>query len=189
MGEQSAVVLNSLYLIPFAASASSVGVGIGPPNALEAPKPTSSVRMSKMLGAPAGGWIGCGKSGFEFSRRSPDLALEDRVRERQHGNARRSRWLVASCSDLHVADDEDAHQGQKGRGPQGRLALSKHVRSLVLARACLHLLREANHPGRAFPGRRVIIPWALRALTSGSPKIGAECGCRRFRSKRAQKFT
>ena len=33
---------------------SIVGVGIGPPNVLLAPKPTSSVRMSRMFGAPLG---------------------------------------------------------------------------------------------------------------------------------------
>ncbi len=67
VGEQSAVVLNALYFRPFAASASRVGVGIGPPNALEAPKPTSSVKMSSTLGAPSGAEIGCGKSGLESS--------------------------------------------------------------------------------------------------------------------------
>ena len=67
VGEQRAVVLNALYLKPFAASASRVGVGTGPPNELEAPKPTSSVRMTRILGAPSGAFTGCGKSDFEFS--------------------------------------------------------------------------------------------------------------------------
>src|SRR5208283_1151984 len=42
-----------------------VGVGIGPPNVLLAPKPTSSVRISKMLGAPFGALTSPGKSGVE----------------------------------------------------------------------------------------------------------------------------
>jgi hypothetical protein len=41
---------------------SNVGVGIGPPNVLLTPKPTSSVRMSRMLGAPLGVLTSCGKS-------------------------------------------------------------------------------------------------------------------------------
>src|SRR5271165_2484645 len=65
VGEHKAVVLNSLYLRPFAASASRVGVGTGPPNALEAPKPTSSVRISSTFGAPLGAFTGWGKSDFE----------------------------------------------------------------------------------------------------------------------------
>src|SRR5476649_1579541 len=39
-----------------------VGVGTGPPNVLLAPKPTSSVRMSRTFGAPLGALTSCGKS-------------------------------------------------------------------------------------------------------------------------------
>src|SRR5262245_12631005 len=38
---------------------------MGPPNVLDAPKPTSSSRTKRMLGAPFGACTGCGKSGFE----------------------------------------------------------------------------------------------------------------------------
>src|SRR3990172_9344287 len=55
VGEQSAVVCNRLYRKPPAASFSKFGVWHGPPKALEAPKPTSSIRMMSTLGAPAGG--------------------------------------------------------------------------------------------------------------------------------------
>ncbi len=55
VGEQSAVVWKRLYLSPFAASRSAFGVAIGPPNALEAAKPTSSSRITSTLGAPSGG--------------------------------------------------------------------------------------------------------------------------------------
>ena len=58
VGEQSAVVWKRLYLSPFAASRSAVGVAHGPPKALEAPKPTSSSRMMRTFGAPAGGRSG-----------------------------------------------------------------------------------------------------------------------------------
>src|SRR5262245_25080722 len=54
-GEQSAVVWKRVYFNPPLASRSAVGVWHGPPNALEAPKPTSSSRTTSTLGAPAGG--------------------------------------------------------------------------------------------------------------------------------------
>jgi hypothetical protein len=44
-----------LYFSPLAASRSAVGVEVGPPKALEAPKPTSSSNTMSTLGAPAGG--------------------------------------------------------------------------------------------------------------------------------------
>ena len=37
-------------------------VGTGPPNVDDAPKPTSSVRMSRTFGAPLGAFVSCGKS-------------------------------------------------------------------------------------------------------------------------------
>src|SRR3954462_1667066 len=55
VGAHSAVVWKRLYVRPFAASRSAVGVTHGPPNALEAAKPTSSSRTTSTLGAPAGG--------------------------------------------------------------------------------------------------------------------------------------
>jgi hypothetical protein len=55
VGEHNAVVWNRLYLRPPAASSSAAGVRTGPPNALEAPKPTSSSRMIRRFGASAGG--------------------------------------------------------------------------------------------------------------------------------------
>ena len=75
VGEQRAVVLKALYLRPFAASASSVGVGTGPPNVPEAPKPTSSVRITRMFGAPSGAFTGWGKSGFELAVVRPMIPL------------------------------------------------------------------------------------------------------------------
>ena len=54
-GEHRAVVWKRLYFSPFAASFSKLGVRQGPPNALEAPNPTSSSSTIKMLGAPFGG--------------------------------------------------------------------------------------------------------------------------------------
>src|SRR5215207_7564815 len=61
VGEHSAVVWKRVYLRPVFASRSKLGVAHGPPNALLAPKPTSSIRITTTFGAPSGGrsgWIG-----------------------------------------------------------------------------------------------------------------------------------
>ena len=58
VGAHRAVVWKRLYLSPPAASRSAVGVWQGPPNALEAPKPTSSRSTTSTFGAPAGGISG-----------------------------------------------------------------------------------------------------------------------------------
>src|SRR6185369_10058467 len=58
VGAQSAVVWKRLYLRPFPARRSAVGVAHGPPNALDAAKPTSSSRITSTLGAPVGGCSG-----------------------------------------------------------------------------------------------------------------------------------
>src|SRR5262249_35982598 len=49
------------------------GVSIGPPNVLVAPKPTSSVRIKRTLGAPAGASTPFGKSGVESLTVRPTL--------------------------------------------------------------------------------------------------------------------
>src|SRR3954453_15318156 len=58
VGEHSAVVWKRLYFRPSAARRSAVGVAHGPPNALEAPNPASSSRITSTFGAPAGGRTG-----------------------------------------------------------------------------------------------------------------------------------
>src|SRR5439155_27200099 len=55
VGEQSAVVWKRLYRRPSAANFSAFGVWHGPPNTLEAPKPTSSSKINSTFGAPVGG--------------------------------------------------------------------------------------------------------------------------------------
>src|SRR5262249_43650065 len=65
VGEQSAVVWNWLYRNPLAATRSSAGVGIGPPNVLAAPKPVSSVMIKSTFGAPLGALTSLGKSGLD----------------------------------------------------------------------------------------------------------------------------
>ncbi len=55
VGEHSAVVWKRLSFNPFAASRSATGVLHGPPNADDAPKPTSSISTISTFGAPSGG--------------------------------------------------------------------------------------------------------------------------------------
>ena len=66
VGEQRAVVWKRLYLSPWLASRSSVGMGIWPPNVLGWPNPMSSIRKTMTLGAPCGGFT---------SKRAGALAL------------------------------------------------------------------------------------------------------------------
>src|SRR5215212_7017441 len=55
VGEHSAVVWNRLNFSPVAARRSAFGVAHGPPNALDAPKPASSISTTRTFGAPSGG--------------------------------------------------------------------------------------------------------------------------------------
>jgi hypothetical protein len=55
VGAHNAVVWNLVYFSPPSASLSAVGVLHGPPNALAAPNPTSSSKMTRTFGAPSGG--------------------------------------------------------------------------------------------------------------------------------------
>src|SRR5262245_8015047 len=65
VGEHRAVVWKLLYLSPRRATRSRLGVGIGPPKVLAAPKPVSSVMMSRTFGAPLGAVTAFGKSGLD----------------------------------------------------------------------------------------------------------------------------
>ena len=58
VGAHSAVVWNRVNFRPAAARRSAFGVEHGPPNALDAPKPQSSIKMTSTFGAPAGGRSG-----------------------------------------------------------------------------------------------------------------------------------
>src|SRR6516225_6299559 len=65
VGEQRAVVWYILYRSPLSARRWKLGVWIGPPKVLLAPKPTSSVKIMRMFGEPAGASYILGKSGVE----------------------------------------------------------------------------------------------------------------------------
>src|SRR3982750_1364927 len=54
VGEHRAQVWKRLYFSPLAASRSHVGMWIGPPKALDWPKPMSSIRTMTTLGARLG---------------------------------------------------------------------------------------------------------------------------------------
>src|SRR5688500_16746584 len=63
VGEQSAVVWKRLYFRPRVASFSAFGVWHGPPKALDAPNPASSIRITRIFGAPFGGRT-CSMGGY-----------------------------------------------------------------------------------------------------------------------------
>lgn len=73
VGEQSAVVWKRLYFTPLSATLSMFGVGTGPPKLPAAPKPTSSVMISRILGASLAAASGCGKSEMESAVVKPML--------------------------------------------------------------------------------------------------------------------
>src|SRR4051794_2379775 len=76
VGEHSAVVWNLLYFRPFLASFSSVGMWIGPPNALAWPKPMSSIRMMSTFGAPFGAFTS--KRGGALALRASSVVIGER---------------------------------------------------------------------------------------------------------------
>jgi hypothetical protein len=73
VGAQIAVVWKLVKRTPCCASASKLGVAIAPPKALEAPKPTSSIRIHTTLGEPAGGRTGSGHHSFESASVRPTV--------------------------------------------------------------------------------------------------------------------
>src|SRR5215469_3790742 len=66
LGEQRAVEFMFVYRRPILASRSSAGVGITPPKVLAAPKPVSSVMISRTFGAPLGGTTRGGHHGLDW---------------------------------------------------------------------------------------------------------------------------
>src|SRR6516164_1467165 len=72
-----------------------LGVWIGPPKVLLAPKPTSSVRISRTLGAPLGASTPLGKSGSEPLTVRPILPL--------NGGSSRGRTSCAITGHANVA--------------------------------------------------------------------------------------
>src|SRR5262245_40150669 len=65
LGGQGAVVWNALERSAVLATQARVGVGLGAPTVLDAPKPVSSVVISRMFGAPFGAVAALGKTGLE----------------------------------------------------------------------------------------------------------------------------
>src|SRR5438270_9994123 len=95
VGAHNAVVWNRLYFRPLPASRSAVGVAHGPPNALDAAKPTSSSKTTSTLGAPAGGRSGSiagndASGSLASSGRSPSYG--------RSGIGNTSRWTASDGS-------------------------------------------------------------------------------------------
>src|SRR4051794_25422720 len=97
VGAHRAVVWKRLYFRPFPASRSAVGVAHGPPNALEAPKPTSSSRTTSTFGAPAGGCSGS-IGGKEASGSLASTGSSPWNGRSGIGRASRERWSVTRYS-------------------------------------------------------------------------------------------
>src|SRR6476620_7076673 len=119
VGAHSAVVWKRLYFRPFPASRSAVGVAHGPPNALEAAKPTSSSRTTSTFGAPAGGRSGSiggnVASGSLASRgSSPSYGLSG------IGRTSRERGSVTLYSSLGHARSWAVRSGSDINGPPDR---------------------------------------------------------------------
>src|SRR5690349_16384283 len=67
LGEHSAVEFTLVNRSPILAMRSRLGVGITPPKVLAAPKPVSSVMISKTFGAPGGGATRGGQKDLDWS--------------------------------------------------------------------------------------------------------------------------
>src|SRR5215204_2163461 len=93
VGEHSAVVWKRLYLSPPAARRSAFGVSIAPPKALAAPKPTSSIRTTSTLGAPAGGRSGS-IGGNDVSGSFASYVVSVGCRRSGTGRTSRPFWLI-----------------------------------------------------------------------------------------------
>src|SRR5688500_998176 len=118
VGAHRAVVWKRLYFSPFPASRSAVGIAHGPPNALEAAKPTSSSRTTSTLGAPAGGRSG------SIAGNDASGSLASRGNSPAYGRSgmgRTSRWtssdgLLIGRAPRQVADPHAAGAAARERG-------------------------------------------------------------------------
>src|SRR3954464_13922925 len=130
VGAHSAVVWKRLYLRPFAARRSAVGVAHGPPNALAPAKPTSSSKMTSTLGAPAGGCNGSIGGNFASGSFAPTGTAPPYSRSRI---GRTSLWIWeglklvppfrAAESDAPAPDAAGCDGGRPDGGPRnGRRA-------------------------------------------------------------------
>jgi hypothetical protein len=97
VGLHSAVVWKRLYFKPELASRSSVGILIGPPNALECPKPMSSISTITTLGAPCGALTS--ERGGAFASRASSVVIALRCGSWIGSTVRSSpsSWPVCAC--------------------------------------------------------------------------------------------
>src|SRR5215218_4348386 len=100
VGAHSAVVWKRLYLRPFPASRSAAGVAQGPPNALDAAKPTSSSKITSTFGARAGGRSGSiggnvASGSFASKGRTPPYG--------RSGIGRTSLWIWEGVNSYHLS--------------------------------------------------------------------------------------
>src|SRR3954463_1478271 len=145
VGAHSAVVWKRLYFRPFAASRSAVGVAHGPPNALEAAKPTSSSKTTSTLGAPAGGRNGSiagnDASGSLASNGSVPVNGLSGIGSTPRCSPSASAWLTRFLS-----------TGRASRPPPRRIAHDHHPIRVIL-RATRHR-RRVEVPVESVVSRR-----------------------------------
>ena len=98
VGEHNAVVWNRVYFNPPAARRSAVGVDTGPPNALDAPNPTSSSITTNTFGAPAGG-RSLAIGGYDVSGSAASYVVNPTGRTCDNGNTTREP-LTTGLSDV-----------------------------------------------------------------------------------------
>ena len=123
---------------PLSASRWRFGVWIGPPKVPLAPKPTSSVRINRTLGAPAGASIAFGKLDRESFTVRP-------IRPWKGGSAHGS---TSPCAAAERGNAADAH----GDTPARDVDLSDLLRRLIPA-----WFREAL-VGAVLPSSLLILP-------------------------------
>src|SRR6185436_10680407 len=130
VGAHSAVVWKRVYFRPLLASRSAVGVAHGPPNALEAAKPTSSSKMTSTLGAPTGGWSGA--IGWNFASGSfASKGSGPSYRRSGMGSTSLSIW--EGLNSYHLSCDELRGPGRMSNW-QVAVPVAPPSRALLLAR-------------------------------------------------------
>ena len=180
VGEQSAVVWKRLNFSPPAARRSAFGVAHGPPNALEAPNPTSSSSTTSTLGAPAGGRsssIGGKTCPGPWRRRSP-ARDGGKGRDGQHLAVRPIVLLLVPSAFL----SESRAGGQPAStSPRGHLSRPQWQGGLDVA--VTPLSGDGEDPA-VVPHPIPVTPPAAKPANARGAAMSDRCIARRTRSRR-----
>ena len=215
VGEQSAVVWKLLKRRPPAASLSRVGILIGPPKALDWPKPMSSSRTTTTFGAPWGAFTskrtggltsralssvmpgGCGSgigrtvrstccaTASWLAHRAVRAATRVKVREIRFFKMASVRWTPA-CVGFGFIDQAILHEAaDQCRGQETMCAGGLHRR--VVRSVTASACREARPGSVARNPLPGPPPRPARSPASGggAPRRGASCRAARARTRTA----